>query len=173
LGYSFLFSGFYLLSHDFLTFNRHIHWYERMWPMGANGTVDKSSIKDNNTYLTNPGVSMTHIVQGMAGNGESHVVLGQSLLGGATPNVTNPVTAVLDQEHYGFNKLRVINASAISFSFIQGSDGNTNDVLTLLKRPSSTDNTCAIYTGTSSASHMGASLLAGLSCTVFFALFLL
>lgn len=141
-----------------------------MWPMGANGTVDNSSIKDNNTYLTNPGVSMTHIVQGMAGNGESHVVLGQSLLGGVTPNVTNPFTAVLDQEHYGFNKLRVINASAISFSFIQGSDGETNDVLTILKRPSSTNSTCAIIVGTSSASHMGASLLASVTCAVSLAL---
>lgn len=154
-----------------LTSIRHIHWYERMWPMGANGTVDKASIVNNNTYLTNPGVSMTHLVQGMAGNGESHVVLGQSLLGGLTPNVTNPFTAVLDQEHYGFSKLRVINASAITFSFIQGEDGKTNDELTILKRPSSTGPTCTVVT--SGANRSRASLLTGIGSALVLALYVL
>jgi hypothetical protein len=135
--------------------------------MAANGSIDTSSIADKNTYLSNPGVSMTHLVHGMAGNGESHVVLGQSLLGGKTPNVTNDFTAVLDQEHYGFSKLRVINATAITFSFIQGEDGKTNDELTILKRPSSAPSTCGF--ATSNASQMGASLLAIVGSALSFA----
>jgi len=39
----------------------HIHWYERMFPMGRNGTIDTSSIIDRNTYTTNEKVSMVHI----------------------------------------------------------------------------------------------------------------
>jgi hypothetical protein len=146
---------------------RHIHWYERMWPMGANGTIDESSIKNNNTYLTNPGVSMAHLVHGMAGNGESHVVLGQGLLGGLTPNVTNPYTAYLDQEHYGFSKLRVINSTAITLSFVQGFDGEINDEVTILKRSSSSNtSTCTATTSTpvttNSASRMVAFSLTGI-----------
>lgn len=104
----------------------HIHWYERLWPIG-NSTIDKSSILNNNTYYTNPGVSITHIINGMAGNIESHSTLdaGEALA---------DYTAVLDFEHYGFNKLRVINGTAITFSFVKGSDGSVGDELTLLKR---------------------------------------
>lgn len=44
-----------------------IHWYERLFPLGTNGTIDHASIKDKNTYYTNAGTSMTHIVNGAAG----------------------------------------------------------------------------------------------------------
>jgi hypothetical protein len=110
------------------TNHRHIHWYERLYPMGANRFIDTSSIVNNNTYYTNPGVSMTHIINGMAGNIESHSTLD---VGEALANIT----AVLDDEHYGFSKLRVINETAITFSFIKGGDGSVGDELTLLKRP--------------------------------------
>ncbi len=70
---------------------------------------------------------MTHIVNGMAGNIESHSTLDP---GQAVSNIT----AVLDFEHYGFSKLRVINRTAISFSFVKGADGSIGDELTLLKR---------------------------------------
>ena len=70
-----------------------IHWYERMFPLGANGTIDHASIKDNNTYYTNEGVSMTHIVNGAAGNIESHSTL--------PANETLPITNVLNQKIYG------------------------------------------------------------------------
>ncbi|KAF2095888.1 acid phosphatase AphA [Rhizodiscina lignyota] len=110
----------------------HIHWYERLWPMTVNGSVDTSSIKTDNIYYTNPTVSMTHIINGMAGNSESHVVLS------ANQSIAR-ITAKLDQRHYGFNKLRVINSTALSFTFIQGSDGSVGDEVTILKRPSSTN----------------------------------
>jgi hypothetical protein len=121
--------------------DRHIHWYERLWPLTANGTIDSSSIVNNNTYLTNPGTSLTHIINGMAGNIESHSTLdaGESTL---------PITAYLDFEHYGFSKLRFINESALAFSFIMGADGSVDDELLLLKRGSS----CPTSNSTSSSS---------------------
>ncbi|KAF8855510.1 Metallo-dependent phosphatase [Acephala macrosclerotiorum] len=120
----------------------HIHWYERILPMGRNGTIDTSSIINNNTYYTNPGTSITHIINGMAGNIESHSVLdaGESTL---------PLTAFLDFEHYGFNKVRFINETAMTFSFIMGGDGSTMDELTLLKRP---NGTCSAGSGSNSTS---------------------
>jgi hypothetical protein len=39
------------------------------------GTIDTASIKDNNTYYTNEGKPMVHIVNRMAGNIESHSTL--------------------------------------------------------------------------------------------------
>jgi hypothetical protein len=123
----------------------HIHWYERLWPLGNNGTIDSASVgPNNNTYFANPGVSMTHIINGMAGNIESHSTL-------ATGQSTLPVTAVLDFQHYGFNKLNVINSTALTFSFVKGEDGTTMDTLTILKR--SSNSTCPA--GTSGATGTG------------------
>jgi len=98
--------------------------------MGANSTIDKTSIVNNNTYYTNPGLSMTHIINGMAGNVESHSVLepGQAI---------SNITAVLDQSHYGFSKFTVLNATALTWSFIRG-DGADGDDLLLLKRANKT-----------------------------------
>jgi hypothetical protein len=106
----------------------HIHWYERLFPLGVNSTIDKASIINNNTYYTNPGVSMTHLINGMAGNIESH-----STLSGGVLNIT----AVLDQTHYGFSKLTVLNSTALKWSFVRGDGGIIGDELMLLKKPGS------------------------------------
>jgi hypothetical protein len=105
----------------------HIHWYERMYPLTATGAVDTASIsnKKGTAYTTNPGVSMTHIINGMAGNIESHSVLGTS------PQLN--ITAVLDQTHYGFNKITFTQTTA-KFSFIKGVDGSVGDEVTLTKK---------------------------------------
>lgn len=42
----------------------HIHWYERLWPLMQNGSIDEASVVNNNTYQTNPGVSMAHVING-------------------------------------------------------------------------------------------------------------
>jgi hypothetical protein len=70
---------------------------------------------------------MTHIINGMAGNIESHSTLS------AGAEVLN-ITAVLDQEHYGFSKLTIINSTALKWEFIKGDDGSIGDELTLIKR---------------------------------------
>lgn len=108
----------------------HIHWYERIWPIGHNGTIDKSSVVNNNTYWTNPGTSMTHIINGMAGNIESHSGL-------ATGAPVLNLTAVLDFTHYGFSKLNVVNETHLTWNFVKGGDGSHGDDFTLIKRPSS------------------------------------
>lgn len=107
-------------------FSGHIHWYERLCPLGANGTIDTASIVDNNTYIANEGVSMTHIINGMAGNIESHSTLGDDPL----LNITN----VLDDKHYGFSKLTFHNATALTWQFIKGDGSGVGDELTLLKK---------------------------------------
>lgn len=105
----------------------HIHWYERMFPLGANGTIDRSSIVNNNTYYTNPGKSITHIVNGAAGNVESHSLLAV----GQSPAA---FTALLDDTHYGFGKLTVVNEKELKWVYIRGDDGSVGDSLTLKKR---------------------------------------
>lgn len=109
-----------------LTNYSHIHWYERLVPLGANGTIDSASIINNNTYRTNEGTSMAHVINGMAGNLESHSEFssGQGL--------TN-LTAFLDTTHYGFSKLTIKDASTLQWTFIRGDDGSVGDHLTLVK----------------------------------------
>lgn len=108
----------------------HIHWYERLYPLTGTGAIDNSSIINKGTYYTNPGVSMTHIINGAAGNIESHSTLSAS-------QKVLPITNVLDYEHYGFIKFKVFNSTAVSFSYIHGLDGSIGDELTLLKREGS------------------------------------
>jgi hypothetical protein len=104
----------------------HIHWYERLYPMTASGSADMDSVINDNTYMTNPGTSMGHIINGMAGNIESHTVL-------SSGESQASYTAVLDQVNYGFNKLTVYNSTAIQFEFIAGDNGSVGDNLWLLK----------------------------------------
>ena len=72
---------------------------------------------------------MTHLINGMAGNIESH-----STLSGGVLNIT----AVLDQTHYGFSKLTIVNSTALKWTFVRGDGGIIGDELTLLKKPGST-----------------------------------
>jgi acid phosphatase len=72
---------------------------------------------------------MTHLINGMAGNIESHSTLSGGILN---------ITAVLDQTHYGFSKLTVLNATALKWSFVRGDGGIIGDELLLLKKPGST-----------------------------------
>jgi hypothetical protein len=135
----------------------HIHWYERLWPLTATGEIDSASIIDNNTYYTNPGVSLTHVINGMAGNIESH----STLSAGHEPL---NITAVLDFQHYGFSKLKVINSTALSMSFIKGEDGSVGDEVTLLKKagstgPTSTSASSSAPTSTAPATYPATSII--------------
>ncbi|KAJ6110923.1 hypothetical protein N7486_003158 [Penicillium sp. IBT 16267x] len=102
----------------------HIHWYERMTPMGKNSTIDYSSMKNNNTYYTNPGVSMALVVNGMAGNIESHSVL--------YPDPQLPLTQVLNEIDYGFSTISVTREK-LEWKFIKADDDSLGDSWTLLK----------------------------------------
>lgn len=93
--------------------------------MGRNGTIDRQAIVDDHTYVANPGKSMTHIINGMAGNIESHSTLPEDEI--------LDISAVVDQENYGFNKLTVHNATALTWTFVRG-DGGVRDQLTLIKK---------------------------------------
>ena len=103
----------------------HIHWYERMYPMGRNGSINYDAVVNDNTYTTSYGQSVVHIVNGQAGNIESHSTLG-------TDPVLN-LTKVLNMYDYGFTKLTVHNETMVSTAFIKGLDGSIGDSLTLIK----------------------------------------
>lgn len=79
---------------------------------------------------------MTHIINGMAGNIESHSVLD------AGEKIAN-ITAVLDQSHYGFSKLTVLNATALKWTFVRG-DGADGDELMLYKRANKTSSSSSL-----------------------------
>lgn len=113
-----------------------------MYPLTSTGAVDTPSVIDKNTYYTNAGISMTHIINGMAGNIESH-----SVLSGAV----QPKTAVLDMTHYGFNKLTFYNATAMKFDFILGKDGSSGDEVTLIKPAASSGSSSSSSSSTSSS----------------------
>jgi hypothetical protein len=104
----------------------HIHWYERLLPLGRNGTIDTSSIVNNNTYYTGTGKSLTHVINGMAGNIESHSTLG-------TLPLLN-ITTVLNQKDYGFSTMTFHNASVATWQFVKGDGSGIGDELTLLKK---------------------------------------
>ncbi|KAF3763852.1 hypothetical protein M406DRAFT_75085 [Cryphonectria parasitica EP155] len=105
----------------------HIHWYERLFPLTVNGTIDTMSVVNNNTFLTNAGTSITHIINGAAGNIESHSTLDEGQSWAA-------YTAELDDEHYGFGKLTIESEKELTWTFIRGDDGSVGDSLTLKKR---------------------------------------
>lgn len=104
----------------------HVHWYERMLPLGANGTIDTGSVVDNNTYYTNPGKSITHIINGAAGMIESHSTLDGDAIAA--------FTTFLDDEHYGFGRLSVESEKVLSWTWVKGDDGSVGDTLTLKKK---------------------------------------
>lgn len=93
--------------------------------MGKNGTIDTASVVDPNTYKTNNGQSMVHLVNGQAGNIESHSTLPKT-------GVSN-ITAFLDHTHYGFSKLNVYNATHTLWEFVHGEDGAIGDWVWIVK----------------------------------------
>lgn len=104
-------------------FAGHIHWYERIKPMN-NLSVILSDIENENTYHTGTGKSLTTIVNGMAGNVESHSSINDSEI--------LDYTAVLNQYDFGFSKLTVHNDSVATWQYIKGIDGSVGDTLTML-----------------------------------------
>lgn len=96
---------------------------------------------------------MAHIINGAAGNIESHSTLGSDPL--------LNITTYLDQTNYGFGGLTVHNATTLSWSYIHGSDGTEGDKLTLLKRSASAG-TCS---STSSSSAVVSSVLSTATST--------
>lgn len=117
----------------------HIHYYERLLPLGLNATIDYDSIVNNHTYYTNNGESMTYIISGQAGNVESHSTLDD----GESPK---PYSVMLDVTHYGFLKVHVYNETTTYIQVINGADGEVEDYLWLLKPEKS--NSTSVSTAT-------------------------
>ncbi|KAF2764997.1 Metallo-dependent phosphatase [Teratosphaeria nubilosa] len=95
----------------------------RLYPLAANGKIDTSAIINNNTYYANEGKSLTHIINGMAGNIESHSTIdGDPVLN---------ITAVLNQVQFGFSKLTFHNVSVATWEYVKGDGSGVGDELTL------------------------------------------
>lgn len=103
----------------------HIHWYERLVPLGKNGTINEAAIVNKNTYKTGNGKSLCHLVNGQGGNVESHSELD------GDPRLN--ITAVLNAKDYGYSTLTVYNSTTVKWSFIKGADGSAGDELTIVK----------------------------------------
>lgn len=103
----------------------HVHWYERTYPLLHGGDVDHSAVLDNRHFLTNEGKSMLHLINGMAGNIESHTTLrpGEKI---------RPLTAALDDHHYGFSTMS-INETTFHWQFIRGDGEGVQDEVVLQK----------------------------------------
>lgn len=101
---------------------------------------------------------MTHLINGAAGNIESHSTLdaGQSPLN---------ITAVLDQTHYGFSKLTVLNATALSWKYVHGDGGIIGDELLLLKKPGKSSGGNGTSSSSSSSSVGPTSTVSGIVYT--------
>ena len=95
--------------------------------MANNGTIVWDSVINDNTYHVGDGKSIAHLVNGQAGNIESHSTL--------TPKepVLN-LTNVLNYADYGFSKLTVVNETLATWEFIKGADGSVGDTLYMTKR---------------------------------------
>jgi acid phosphatase len=90
---------------------------------------------------------MVHLINGAAGNIESHSTINMSQ---PLPNIT----AHRNLTSFGFSKLTVYNATTLSWQFIQGHDGLVGDELTVLKDPSLT---CEGYNYSSASGSSGSS----------------
>lgn len=92
-------------------FAGHIHWYERIWPMNKRHIIHEDII-NNNTYKTGTGSSLTTLVNGMAGNIESHSQI--------DPKDIVDYTAVLNQYDFGFSTLTIHNDTHATWNYIKG-----------------------------------------------------
>jgi len=93
----------------------HIHYYDRMWPIGKNGVVKQHD------YI-NPS-DPVYLISASPGNIE-----------GLTPAKQNHnVSAFLDTTHYGFTVFTVLNRTAIHWQFIDSDSGKVLDECTLIK----------------------------------------
>lgn len=95
-----------------------------MYPITAEGQVEHSAVQDNHTYIATNS-SMIHIIEGNAGNVESHSTIDKS-------KILN-ITAELNEVDYGFAKLRVHNSTHATYRFIRGADGSTGDYVDIIK----------------------------------------
>ncbi|KAF5699699.1 acid phosphatase [Fusarium mundagurra] len=167
------FEGLFLKNKVDLYIAGHVHWYERLKPI-KNCHVDNHAIKNhsekNGVYEVRPGHSMVHLINGAAGNIESHATINKSL---PIPDIT----AHRNLTSFGFSKLTVFNATTLSWKFIQGHDGLPGDELTVRKDPTLTCKDYKTYSSSGSAGSScasecsGSGVLAWLYCNIYCARF--
>lgn len=133
----------------------HIHWYERTYPLKSNGKIDQKSVKDDNTVFINEGQSITHIVNGMAGNVENHSHLPKG------QNSPLDIVAMHDETNFGFSKLTVFNESVAYSEFVGGEEGTVLDYVWFIRSSDNEDNSSA----TTRSSSKTSSTLGGASST--------
>jgi hypothetical protein len=96
-----------------LVFHGHIHDYERLYSVANGKVMDK-------TYVNSP--APIYIVNGAAGNVEGHSSAGSAA-----------VAAFVDDKHYGYGFLNVVNATTLGWSFYSAADQTLIDSITITK----------------------------------------
>jgi len=105
-----------LLKYDVdIYMSAHVHGYERMWPICANGVPQ--------TTYVNP-TCPVHIVNGAAGNVEGHADFGN----------TQPYVVYRDSADYGFARLDVYNGTSLHWAFYRATDDTIADEFWLSKQ---------------------------------------
>jgi len=97
-------------------FAGHVHWYERLWPVGAGGAVTSKS------YVQPAG--FVSIINGAAGNVEGLNTAKGSLA---------PYTAMLDNSDFGYGTLHVANATAMHWQYFRSTDNSVLDDIWIYK----------------------------------------
>jgi len=92
----------------------HVHWYERLWPLGPGGNITQEN-------YDNPPVPI-YFVNGAAGNVEGH-----------TTGKAKPMTAYVDDKDYGYSRATVYNSTTLLWQFFHASDNTLGDQVTIYK----------------------------------------
>jgi len=95
-------------------FAGHVHWYERMWPIAPGGKVQQHS-------YVNPTVPV-YIINGAAGNVEGHSV-----------GSAKPISAFIDDKHYGYGRVYVYNATTLLWQFYNAQTNTLVDQVYIVK----------------------------------------
>jgi len=93
----------------------HVHWYERMWPTGVNGTVQQKSYVNAQAPV--------YFISASTGNVE----------GLTSGNITRDFTAFLDSHHFGLGILEVHNATHLDWKFYESDNQQLIDEVTIVK----------------------------------------
>jgi len=96
-------------------FAGHVHWYERMWPLGKNAKVEQKNYV-NPTYPI-------YIINGAAGNVEGH-----------TTGKAKDYSAFINDEDYGYGRVTVFNSTVLLWQFFHATDNHLVDEIYITKK---------------------------------------
>ena len=98
-------------SGDVITFQGHIHSYNRMYPVKANG----SHVENSSSTVYRSPTAPVHMMIGMAGAGHLH--------GNKYENSSTAPWSAFSEISYGWLRATFANASALHLEYVANGDG--------------------------------------------------